>query len=139
MTEKPDVWLWKGPAAPLQAIGPDGHALTPGEVIIEVDACRLGQNGDVSRPQSRIEGRVVEAGEDALFFIDRSVALPGVVPCGHQDQCLTGAVQSCPRQDCARSDAPPPHQVVVPTRELALRDERLTDAPAGGPDRSKEG
>ena len=152
MTEKPETWLSRGAALPLEAIGPDEHMLTADEVLVEVDACQLWHESlgyafgathasaqDHARPHSRIAGHVVEGGENALYFVDRSVAIDGVVPCGQHEPCWTGGAVSCPRQTAGGADGPAPHQVVVRTCELSVLGEREGHTSVVGLDPLKEG
>lgn len=151
MTDKPETWLWKEPAAPMQAAVAPAPAPTSGEVVVEVDACtlwheRLGyvfgavhqKAADDVRPQSRIEGHVVEAGEDALFLVDKSVALKGIVPCGRHERCWIDGALACPRKAGADGHDLALHQVIAPASELSVRGERAPCASLVGLDPFKE-
>lgn len=152
MGEKRETWVSNGSATPLQTVGPEGHVLTPGEVLIEIDACSLWHDrlgfafGDVhadagsgARPQSRIAGHVVEAGEDALYFVDRSVAVSGVAPCGQNARCWTGGTLSCPNKASADADGQGSQHLIAPAAEVAVLGERMSRPSVLGLDPFKDG
>jgi 6-hydroxycyclohex-1-ene-1-carbonyl-CoA dehydrogenase len=84
---------------------------SPGEVLVEVSACGvchtdLGFYYDgvpTKHPfpltlGHEISGRVVEAGAGAESWLDASVIVPAVLPCGVCAACLAGRGQICPKQ-----------------------------------------
>jgi len=122
-------WLLTDASTPLTEAEPNRR---PGadELVVAVDACSLWRrnvgfafgtsHADAGAPDltRRIDGHVVEAGEDALYWVDRPVALTGAVPCGHHEDCWTGKVAVCPHRQAAGAEGEPPGETVVtPARE----------------------
>ena len=72
-----------------------------------------------------ISGHVIETGTDALWYTDRAVIVPAVIPCGQCDACLRGKATICPNQKMPGNDI---HggfatHIVVPARGLCVVDE----------------
>jgi 6-hydroxycyclohex-1-ene-1-carbonyl-CoA dehydrogenase len=72
-----------------------------------------------------ISGRVLEAGSDALWWTDRAVIVPAVIPCGHCDACRRGKATICSSQKMPGNDI---HggfasHIVVPAQGLCAVDE----------------
>jgi len=82
-----------------------------------------------------VSGTVVQAGDRATEWLDRSVVVPAVIPCGACEACRSGRGQICPKQIFPGSDV---HggfasHLCVPSRGLCPVPD-LTDAgvnPAG--------
>jgi 6-hydroxycyclohex-1-ene-1-carbonyl-CoA dehydrogenase len=109
-----------------------------GEVVIEIAGCGvchtdLGYYYDGVRTKHdlpltlghEISGRVVEAGPDTLYWVDRAVIVPAVIPCGTCDACRRGKSTICPNQKMPGNDI---HggfatHIVVPAHGLCLIDE----------------
>ena len=145
MGEKPGHWVASGPDAPLHPVGPAGHVLGGDELLVEVDACTLwhqrlnfafgfrhGEAQAGERPHARIAGHVIEAGEDALYFVDRTIAMGGAVPCGEHEPCWTGGDSACPNKAGAGGRAPAPHYVVVSAHDVSVTGERVSHASVVG-------
>jgi 6-hydroxycyclohex-1-ene-1-carbonyl-CoA dehydrogenase len=72
----------------------------------------------------------VEAGPEALYWVDRAVIVPAVIPCGTCDACRRGKSTICPNQKMPGNDI---HggfasHIVVPARGLCLVDEARLEA-----------
>jgi 6-hydroxycyclohex-1-ene-1-carbonyl-CoA dehydrogenase len=74
-----------------------------------------------------ISGRVVDTGSDAVWWTNRAVIVPAVIPCGTCDACRRGKSTICPNQKMPGNDI---HggfatHIVVPARGLCAVDEAL--------------
>ena len=132
-------WIMKSRGAPL---GADDELRKPAadEVLIEIDSCSLWssdvgfQYGEVrggqeqNRLQYRVSGHVVEAGDNALFFADRPVALAASVPCGQSAGCLAGTVAACPNKSLCGDGSGA--SILAPARDVDLA-EKHPDHPIG--------
>jgi 6-hydroxycyclohex-1-ene-1-carbonyl-CoA dehydrogenase len=110
----------------------------PDEVLIEIAGCGVCRTdlgfyyGDVPTRHAlplalghEISGHVIEAGANALWWIDRAVVVPALIPCGHCDACLRGRASICPNQKMPGNDI---HggfasHIVVPAHGLCEVDE----------------
>jgi 6-hydroxycyclohex-1-ene-1-carbonyl-CoA dehydrogenase len=110
----------------------------PDEVLIEVAGCGvchtdLGYYYDGVRTKHElpltlgheISGHVLDAGCDALWWSDRAVIVPAVIPCGRCDACRRGKTTICPNQKMPGNDI---HggfatHIVVPANGLCAVDE----------------
>ena len=78
-----------------------------------------------------ISGHVIEAGADALWWTDRAVIVPAVIPCGQCDACRRGKATICPNQKMPGNDI---HggfatHIIVPAHGLCeVDEERLAAA-----------
>ena len=115
----------------------------PGEVVVEIAGCGvchtdLGYYYDGVRTKHdlpltlghEISGRVVNTGADALWWRNRAVIVPAVIPCGTCDACRRGKSTICPNQKMPGNDI---HggfatHIVVPARGLCAVDEALLKA-----------
>jgi len=72
-----------------------------------------------------IEYDVVDTGTDALWFTDRAVIIPAVIPCGQCDACKRGKATICPNQKMPGNDIQGGFatHIVVPSRGLCVVDE----------------
>lgn len=130
-------WLMTAPAAPLVR---DAFTATPGpgEVTVAVAGCGvchtdLGYYYDGVRTNQplplalghEISGRVVAAGEGAQQWIDKSVIVPAVLPCGDCDLCRRGLATICRAQKMPGNDIQGgfASHIVVPGRGLCEVDE----------------
>jgi 6-hydroxycyclohex-1-ene-1-carbonyl-CoA dehydrogenase len=115
-------------------------SLTPGqnEVLVEIAGCGvchtdLGYYYDGVRTKHdlpltlghEISGRVIDAGANAMWWIDRAVIVPAVIPCGHCDACRRGKSTICPNQKMPGNDI---HggfatHIIVPAQGLCAIDE----------------
>ena len=113
--------------------------LQPGEVLVEVKGCGvchtdLGYYYDGVRTKHElpltlgheISGHVIEAGTDSLWYTDRAVIIPAVIPCGRCEACLHGRATICPNQKMPGNDI---HggfatHITVPARGLCVVDEQ---------------
>jgi 6-hydroxycyclohex-1-ene-1-carbonyl-CoA dehydrogenase len=138
MSVKSVRWMMTAAGKPLVPTEFDIEAPGPGEVLIEIAGCGvchtdLGYYYDGVRTNHplpltlghEISGRVVEAGGDELWYVDRCVVVPAVIPCGHCDACQRGKGTICPNQKMPGNDI---HggfatHIVVPARGLCVVDE----------------
>ena len=124
------------------------RAPAPNEVLVEIDACSLwrrvgfafgaghaGADGGALR--QRIDGHVVEAGEEAMYLVDRPVSLSGAVPCGQHEACWTGAVADCPHK-AATPGSGEANCVIASASDVELAEKRPPRAPGLGLDPFKD-
>jgi threonine dehydrogenase-like Zn-dependent dehydrogenase len=132
MTGNPNLWVMDPAGQKLEPA--EGQPKTPGveDLVVEIDSCSLwhsnvgfefgGVHADaLPTAQPRVNGHVVEAGDNALYLVDREVTLAAIVPCGQQDRCWTGGVTTCPNKpangDCLHGAAP---SIVAPASAVSL-------------------
>ncbi len=134
-------WMMTGQGKPLVAAEFDPFPPGPGEVVVEIAGCGvchtdLGYYYDGVRTKHElpltlgheISGRVVDTGADAIWWTDRAVIVPAVIPCGTCDACRRGKSTICPNQKMPGNDI---HggfatHIVVPAQGLcAVDEERL--------------
>ena len=144
MSVEPIRWMMMGRGEPLVQVKIDSLSPTPDEVVVEIAGCGvchtdLGYYYDGVRTKHdlpltlghEISGHVVETGANALWWIDRAVIVPAVIPCGHCDVCRRGKATICPNQKMPGNDI---HggfatHIVVPAHGLCDVDEhRLQSA-----------
>ena len=112
--------------------------LGPDEVLVEIAGCGvchtdLGYYYDGIRTKHElpltlgheISGRVLDAGSNALWWTDRAVIVPAVIPCGSCDACRRGKATICAHQKMPGNDI---HggfaaHIVVPAHGLCAVDE----------------
>lgn len=144
MPGDPVRWMMTGRGEPLVQVKMD--ALSPGldEVLVEIAGCGvchtdLGFYYDGIRTKHElpltlgheISGRVVDTGANALWWVDRSVIVPAVIPCGQCDVCRRGKSTICPNQKMPGNDI---HggfasHIIVPAHGLCeVDEERLAAA-----------
>ena len=135
-------WLMTSPGAPLVS-AEFNPSPGPGEVVVEIAGCGvchtdLGYYYDGVRTKHdlpltlghEISGRVVDTGSDAIWWRNRAVIVPAVIPCGTCDACRRGKSTICPNQKMPGNDI---HggfatHIVVPARGLCAVDEALLKA-----------
>jgi 6-hydroxycyclohex-1-ene-1-carbonyl-CoA dehydrogenase len=138
MSAKPVRWMMTGAGKPLVPMEFDIAKPDPDEVVVEIAGCGvchtdLGYYYDGVRTKHElpltlgheISGHVIETGKDELWYTDRAVIIPAVIPCGHCDACLRGKSTICPNQKMPGNDI---HggfatHIVVPARGLCVVDE----------------
>lgn len=138
MGAKPTRWVMTGTGQPLVPTEFEIAAPAADEVVIEIAGCGvchtdLGYYYDGVRTKHQlplalgheISGRVIEAGADALFYVDKAVIVPAVIPCGRCDACLRGKTTICPNQKMPGNDI---HggfatHITVPAHGLCVVDE----------------
>jgi 6-hydroxycyclohex-1-ene-1-carbonyl-CoA dehydrogenase len=138
MSAKPVRWMMTGAGKPLVPMEFEIGKPGPDEVLIEIAGCGvchtdLGYFYDGVRTKHalpltlghEISGRVIDAGADALWYTDRAVIVPAVIPCGHCDACLRGKATICPNQKMPGNDI---HggfatHIIVPAHGLCVVDE----------------
>ncbi len=131
-------WLMRAKGEPFQEEAFATPAPGPDEVLIEIAGCGvchtdLGYYYDGVRTKHElpltlgheISGRVLDAGCDALWWSDRAVIVPAVIPCGRCEACRRGKATICPNQKMPGNDI---HggfatHVVVPANGLCAVDE----------------
>jgi 6-hydroxycyclohex-1-ene-1-carbonyl-CoA dehydrogenase len=131
-------WMMTGKDEPLVASEFNPFPPGPGEVVVEIAGCGvchtdLGYYYDGVRTKHalpltlghEISGRVVDAGADAIFWADKAVIVPAVIPCGTCDACRRGKSTICPNQKMPGNDI---HggfatHIVVPAHGLCPVDE----------------
>jgi 6-hydroxycyclohex-1-ene-1-carbonyl-CoA dehydrogenase len=139
MSAKPVRWMMTGTGKPLVPTEFDIEAPAPDEVVVEISGCGvchtdLGYYYDGVRTKHElpltlgheISGHVIDAGVDALWYTDRAVIIPAVIPCGRCDSCLRGKATICPNQKMPGNDI---HggfatHITVPARGLCAVDEQ---------------
>jgi len=139
MSAKPIRWVMTGTGKPLIPTEFEIAAPAADEVVVEIAGCGvchtdLGYYYDGVRTKHQlplalgheISGRVVEAGADALFYIDKAVIVPAVIPCGKCDACRRGKATICPNQKMPGNDI---HggfatHITVPAQGLCVVDEK---------------
>jgi len=138
MGTEPVRWMMMGRGEPLVPV--KFEVETPGrdEVLVEIAGCGvchtdLGYYYDGVRTKHElpltlgheISGHVVDTGASALWWIDRAVIVPAVIPCGHCDACRRGKATICPNQKMPGNDI---HggfatHIIVPAQGLCEVDE----------------
>jgi 6-hydroxycyclohex-1-ene-1-carbonyl-CoA dehydrogenase len=137
-------WLMKGKGEPLIEEAFEPPTPEPDEVLVEIAGCGvchtdLGYYYDGVRTKHplpltlghEISGRVLEAGADALWWADRAVIVPAVIPCGRCDACRRGKATICPNQKMPGNDIHggfATHIVVQAQGLCAVDDARLAAA-----------
>ncbi len=132
-------WMMTARGEPLVQVKLDTLSPGPDEVLIEIAGCGvchsdLGYYYDGIRTMHglpltlghEISGHVIETGGNALWWVDRAVVVPAVIPCGHCDACRRGKATICPHQKMPGNDI---HggfatHIVVPAHGLCAVDER---------------
>jgi 6-hydroxycyclohex-1-ene-1-carbonyl-CoA dehydrogenase len=144
MSGDPIRWVMTGKGKPLIPVKFDTLLSAADEVLIEISGCGvchtdLGYYYDGVRTKHdlpltlghEISGRVVDAGANALWWLDHAVIVPAVIPCGHCDACRRGKATICVHQKMPGNDI---HggfasHIIVPAHGLCAIDEtRLTAA-----------
>jgi len=143
MSAEPVRWMMTGKGAPLVAVKFETPSPGPDEVVVEIAGCGvchtdLGYYYDGVRTKHElpltlgheISGHVIDAGANALWWIDRAVIVPAVIPCGHCDACRRGKATICPNQKMPGNDI---HggfatHIVVPALGLCEVDEHRLKA-----------
>ena len=95
MSAKPVRWMMTGAGKPFVPMEFEIGALGPDEVLVEIAGCGvchtdLGYYYDGVRTKHElplalgheISGHVIDTGTDALWYTDRAVIIPAVIPCG---------------------------------------------------------
>ncbi len=143
MDGQPVRWMMTRKGEPFVAMTCDGLEPGPHEVVIEIAGCGvchtdLGYFYDGVRTKHQlpltlgheISGHVVDAGPEALYWVDRAVIVPAVIPCGTCDACRRGKSTICPNQKMPGNDI---HggfatHIVVPAQGLCEVDEHRLQA-----------
>jgi 6-hydroxycyclohex-1-ene-1-carbonyl-CoA dehydrogenase len=138
MPEEAVRWMMTGLGEPLVQVKMELLSPGPDEVLVEIAGCGvchtdLGFYYDGVRTKHQlpltlgheISGRVVDAGSNALWWTDRAVIVPAVIPCGRCDACRRGKATICPNQKMPGNDI---HggfatHIVVPAQGLCAVDE----------------
>lgn len=138
MSVKPVRWMMTAAGKPLVPMEFEIGMPGPDEVLVEIAGCGvchtdLGYYYDGVRTKHalpltlghEISGRVIDAGGDVLWYVDRAVIIPAVIPCGRCDACLRGKATICPNQKMPGNDI---HggfatHIMVPARGLCVVDE----------------
>ena len=138
MGAKPIRWMMTGAGKPFVPMEFEVGTLAPDEVLVEIAGCGvchtdLGYYYDGVRTKHElplalgheISGHVVDTGADALWFTDRAVIIPAVIPCGQCDACKRGKATICPNQKMPGNDIQGGFatHIVVPSRGLCVVDE----------------
>ena len=139
MSAKPIRWMMTGAGKPFVPMEFEIGTLAPDEVLVEIAGCGvchtdLGYYYDGVRTKHElplalgheISGHVIDTGTDALWFTDRAVIIPAVIPCGHCDACKRGKATICPNQKMPGNDIQGGFatHIVVPSHGLCVVDER---------------
>ncbi|MFY9626120.1 MAG: 6-hydroxycyclohex-1-ene-1-carbonyl-CoA dehydrogenase [Rhodoplanes sp.] len=141
MGATPVRWVMTGKGQPFVRMPIDALSPGPDEVLIEIAGCGVCRT-DLSffydagptrhaLPLAlghEISGHVIEAGDNALWWVDRAVVVPALIPCGHCDACHHGRAAVCPNQKMPGNDI---HggfatHIIVPAHGLCeINEERL--------------
>lgn len=139
MSAKPIRWVMTGAGMPLVPTEFDTAALAPNEVVVEIAGCGVCQSdldhyydGVCTKHElplalgHEISGHVVDAGADALWYTDRAVVIPALIPCGRCEACLRGRAEICQDRKMPGNDM---HggfatHITVPVHGLCVVDER---------------
>jgi 6-hydroxycyclohex-1-ene-1-carbonyl-CoA dehydrogenase len=131
-------WLMRGKGEPFVEEEFETPTLGPDDVLIGIAGCGvchtdLGYYYDSVRTKHplpltlghEISGRVLDAGCNAIWWTDRAVVVPAVIPCGSCDACRRGKATICPNQKMPGNDI---HggfaaHIVVPAHGLCAVDE----------------
>ena len=110
-------WMMTRPGQPIAVAEFNPFPPDSDEVVVEIAGCGvchtdLGYYYDGVRTKHdlpltlghEISGRVVEAGSEALYWVDRAVIVPAVIPCGTCDACRRGKSTICPHQKMPGND-----------------------------------
>ncbi len=138
MSEHPVRWMMTGKGEPLVPVAFEVGEPGPDEVVVEIAGCGvchtdLGYYYDGVRTKHElpltlgheISGHVIAAGANAVWWTDRAVIVPAVIPCGHCDACKRGKPTICPNQKMPGNDI---HggfatHIIVPAHGLCAVDE----------------
>jgi len=138
MGAKPIRWMMTGGGKPFIPMEFEIGTLGPDEVLVEIAGCGvchtdLGYYYDGVRTKHElplalgheISGHVIDTGADALWFTDRAVIIPAVIPCGQCDACKRGKATICPNQKMPGNDIQGGFatHIIVPARGLCVVDE----------------
>lgn len=136
-------WMMTQAGKPMVPVEFDIGTPGPDEVVVEIAGCGvchtdLGYFYDGVRTTHElplclgheISGHVIETGSDVLWYTDRAVIVPAVIPCGRCDACLRGKSTICPHQKMPGNDI---HggfatHIIVPARGLCVVDEHRLQA-----------
>jgi 6-hydroxycyclohex-1-ene-1-carbonyl-CoA dehydrogenase len=131
-------WMMTEAGKPMVPMEFDIGTPGPDEVVVEIAGCGvchtdLGYFYDGVRTNQalplclghEISGHVVETGADVLWYTDRAVIVPAVIPCGRCDACLRGKTTICPHQKMPGNDIQGGFatHIIVPARGLCVVDE----------------
>src|SRR5512144_945960 len=137
MSAKPVRWMMTGAGKPLVPMEFDIGKPGPDEVVVEIAGCGvchtdLGYYYDGVRTKHdlpltlghEISGRVLDTGANAIWWADRIVIVPAVIPCGTCDPCRRGKPTICSHQQMPGNDI---HggfatHIVIPARGLCAVD-----------------
>ncbi|MGI9483091.1 MAG: 6-hydroxycyclohex-1-ene-1-carbonyl-CoA dehydrogenase [Hyphomicrobiales bacterium] len=130
-------WMMTGQDTPLLAEEFEPAPPEAGEVVVEVAGCGvchtdLGYYYDGVRTNHalplalghEISGTVVSAGSEAQDWLDQTVIVPAVIPCGECDACQRGKGTICPHQKMPGNDIQGgfASHITVPARGLCSVD-----------------
>jgi len=131
-------WMMTGAGKPMVPMEFDIGTPGSDEVLVEIAGCGvchtdLGYYYDGVRTKHElplclgheISGHVIETGADVLWYTDRAVIIPAVIPCGRCDACLRGKATICPNQKMPGNDIQGGFatHIIVPARGLCVVDE----------------
>jgi len=138
MNQEAVRWVMTGKGQPLVAMKCDKLTPGPDEVLVEIAGCGvchtdLGYYYDGVRTKHalpltlghEISGHVIETGSNAIYWTDRAVIVPAVIPCGECDACRRGKSTICPNQKMPGNDIQGGFatHIVVPAQGLCEVDE----------------
>ena len=130
-------WMMTGKGEPLVPVRFEPGTPGPDEVVIEIAGCGvchtdLGYYYDGVRTKHdlpltlghEISGRVLDTGANAIWWADRTVIVPAVIPCETCDACRRGKPTICSNQKMPGNDI---HggfatHIVIPARGLCAVD-----------------
>jgi hypothetical protein len=133
MIAKSVGWTTSGSPGRSDPVDSDINHLRPDEVLVRIEryeenSAGIDRRGEDATHGSQevcrgVRGRVMEAGADALWFVDRSVIIPAdgsrceYCDAGQRDRSVRSAFQEMTETD---GDGTPATFVVVPARQLCV-------------------
>ncbi len=136
-------WMMTAPNQPLKAEAFDPGQLADGEVVVEVAGCGvchtdLGYYYDGVRTNHalplalghEVSGKVVATAADSKQWMDQTVIVPAVMPCGECDVCKRGKGTICRNQKMPGNDIQGgfASHIKVPARGLCPVDMKRLEA-----------
>lgn len=132
MIAKPVGWTAGGSPRQLDPVESDINNLGPDQVVVEIDGRKAnraefdaGCDGNPATDEQQevcrgVSGRVIEAGANALWFVDRTVIIPAGGRCGNCDASQRDRAVTRIDHEIADNDGTAARLVVVRADELCV-------------------